>query len=59
MPERTVKQVLASYRDADGAMRYALQGETVDVAADDLKRFDEAQGGPPEPKTKPRAKPKT
>jgi hypothetical protein len=47
MPEREVKTTLASYRDADGAMRYALQGETVDVAADDLERFDEAQGDKP------------
>ena len=54
MPERTVKQTLASYRDADGVMRYALQGETVDVAADDVKAFDEAQGGAPEGSTPPK-----
>jgi hypothetical protein len=47
MAERTVKQTLASYRDADGRMRYALQGEVVDVGADDVARFDEAQGDKP------------
>lgn len=51
MPERTVKQTLASYRRADGSMGYALAGETVDVAADDIKRFDEANGGAPEGST--------
>jgi len=53
MPEREVKQTLASYRDADGVLRYALAGEMVDVEADDLKRFDEANGGAPAPKKRP------
>ena len=44
MPERTVQQVLASYTDADGVLRYALQGETVSVHPDDLARFAEANG---------------
>jgi hypothetical protein len=35
MPERTVKAVLASYRDADGVLRHALRGEVVDVHPDD------------------------
>ena len=48
MTERTVKQTLASYRDADGVMRYALQGETVNVHPDHVKAFDEANGGAPE-----------
>jgi hypothetical protein len=42
--ERTVNATLSSYRDADGVMRYALKGETVNVHADDLERFDEANG---------------
>jgi hypothetical protein len=46
--KRQVQQGLLSYRDADGAWRHALQGEEVDVHADDLKRFDEANGGEPE-----------
>jgi hypothetical protein len=53
MPERAVKQTLASYRDADGVLRYALAGEMVDVEADDLERFDEANGGAPAPKKRP------
>ena len=57
MPEREVNQVLASYRDPGGAMRYALQGETVTVHADDVKRFDEANGTTKDtsaPKRRPR-----
>ena len=41
MTKREVKQVLASYRDADGVWRHALAGETVDVDPEDLGRFDE------------------
>ncbi len=44
MPKREVQQTLASYRRADGSMGYALAGEVVDVHADDVKRFDEANG---------------
>jgi hypothetical protein len=59
MVERTVKQTLASYRDPGGTMRYALQGQTIDVGDTDVKRFDEANGAPesedtPTPKRKPR-----
>jgi hypothetical protein len=52
MPEREVKQVLASYRDPDGVMRYGLQGEVVDMGADDVDRFDEEQGDKPKPVVK-------
>ena len=31
MANREVKEVLESYRDADGNMRYALQGEIIDA----------------------------
>ncbi len=31
MAEREVKEVLESYRDADGKMRYALKGAIIDV----------------------------
>jgi hypothetical protein len=48
MAKREVKQQLMSYRDTDGVWRHALQGESVDVASDDLERFDEANGGAPE-----------
>ena len=48
MPERTVKAVLASYRDADGVLRHALRGEVVDVGADDVGRFDRLNSGPPQ-----------
>ncbi len=44
MTKREVKQVLASYRRADGSMGYALAGETVDVDPKDLNRFDKANG---------------
>lgn len=60
MPEREVKQVLASYIDEDGAMRYALAGERVSVHADHVEAFDGAQeeeaSAPkaPAPKRKPR-----
>jgi hypothetical protein len=53
MPDRVVKLGLASYVDPDRATRYALQGETVTVHPDDLKRFDEANGGAP-PDTAPK-----
>ena len=44
MPEREVKQTLATYVDEEGIRRYGLAGETVNVHADDVERFDEAQG---------------
>jgi hypothetical protein len=44
MPEREVKQTLVSYLDEEGIRRYGLAGETVSVHADDVGRFDEAQG---------------
>lgn len=50
MTKRQVQQGLASYRDADGVWRHALAGTEVDVHADDLKRFDEANGTAPEKK---------
>ena len=50
MVKREVKQTLASYRDAGGVMRYALAGETVDVASSDVKRFDEVNGSVDTPK---------
>ena len=31
MAEREVTEVLESYRDADGKMRYALKGAVIDV----------------------------
>ena len=59
MSERVVKTTLASYRDVDGVLRYALQGETVTVHADDVKRFDEVNGAPPEDKPAPKRRPRT
>ena len=32
MTQREVKEVLESYRDADGKMRYALKGAVIDDA---------------------------
>jgi hypothetical protein len=43
---RQVQQGLLSYRDTDGVWRHALKGESVDVAADDLERFDQLNFGP-------------
>jgi hypothetical protein len=45
MPEREVRQALATYVDEDRATRYALEGETVTVHPDHVKQFDEANGG--------------
>jgi len=45
MPEREVRQALATYVDEDGATRYALEGETVTVHPDHVKQFDEPNGG--------------
>ena len=56
MTEREVKQPLVSYRDKDGAIRHALQGQVVDVHPDHIKEFDALNGGPP-PKTKAAPKP--
>ena len=44
MPEREVRQTLATYINADSATSYALQGETVTVHADHVKRFDAVNG---------------
>jgi hypothetical protein len=46
MAKRTVKQVLESYRDHDGTMRYALQGEVIEDAEPE-----------PKPSTPPKAAP--
>ena len=40
MTKRQVLEPLMSYRDVDGVWRHALKGEQVDVAADDVGRFD-------------------
>ena len=56
MPDRTVRQVLATYTDTDGATRYGLAGETVSVHPDDVKRFDQLNGGPAKPEAKPAPK---
>jgi hypothetical protein len=54
MVKRQVLEPLVSYRDADGVWRHALQGEQVDVAPDDLARFDALNfinsATPPKPK---------
>jgi hypothetical protein len=42
MTKRQVLEGLLSYRDVDGVWQHALGGTEVDVHADDLKRFDEA-----------------
>ena len=57
MPDRVVKTGLVSYVDADGVPRYGLQGETVTVHPDHVKRFDEVNGAPedtPAPKRRGR-----
>ena len=59
MPERTVKQVLVTYVDEDGATRYGLQDGIVTVHPDDLERFDELNGGAPEPEDTPAPKRRT
>lgn len=40
MAERTVKAAVTSYQAPDGTTRFALRGETVDVADDYLETFD-------------------
>jgi hypothetical protein len=60
MPEREVKRTLVSYLDEEGIRRYGLAGEHVSLHADDLERFDKANGGAPDsppdpaPKRRPR-----
>ena len=53
MPEREVKQTLATYLDEEGIRRYGLAGETVTVHADHVKEFDDVNGGAPAPKKRP------
>ena len=61
MPRRQVQQALLSYRDADGTWRHALAGESVDVDADDVERFDRLNLGdsyrPPKAKGPARQEP--
>ncbi len=60
MTARTVTIGLASYVDPDGVRRIGLAGETVQVHADHVKRFDELNGAPPKdtPAPKRRARPR-
>lgn len=46
MVRRQIQQPMMSFRDVDGVWRHALKGESVDVAADDLQRFDPLNFGP-------------
>jgi len=46
MVRREVKLPLISYRDPEGRIRHALQGEGVDVGDEWLEAFDEANGTP-------------
>jgi hypothetical protein len=57
MVRREVKQTLISYRDPDGGIRHALQGEGVDVGDEWVEAFDEANGSPqsrPKKQTQPK-----
>lgn len=49
MPEREILLAGESYVDEKGVNRFGLQGETVNVHDDDVKRFDEfnVDPGPP------------
>jgi hypothetical protein len=44
MTERTVVIGMVTYTGPDGVRRIGVQGERVDVADSDLKRFDDVQG---------------
>ena len=57
MVRREVKHPLMSYRDPEGKVRHALQGEGVDVGAEWLEAFDKANG-PPQSQPKKQATPK-
>ena len=46
MVRREVKHPLMSYRDPDGRIRHALQGEGVDVGEEWLEACDAANGTP-------------
>jgi len=48
MPERTIRTGVATYRGVDGRSRFGLMGAVVDVAADDVERFDRLNGAPAE-----------
>jgi hypothetical protein len=39
---------MVTYTDPDGVRRYGVEGEQVDVHADDLARFDKVNGGAPQ-----------
>ena len=58
MVRREIKQPLMSYRDPEGRIRHALQGEGVDVGDEWLEAFDEANGSP-QPRPKKQACPTT
>ena len=44
MVRREIEHPLISYRDPQGRIRHALQGEGVDVHPDHVKAFDEVNG---------------
>jgi hypothetical protein len=52
MVRREVKHPLISYRDPEGRIRHALQGEGVDVGDAWLEAFDEDNGTPQSRSTK-------
>ena len=52
--ERTVTIGMVTYADADGRRRIGQAGETVDVPADDVARFDRINGTVPEAKPAPK-----
>jgi hypothetical protein len=57
MVRREVNQPLISYRDPEGRIRHALQGEGVDVDDEWLEGFDAANGFP-QSRPKKQARPK-
>jgi hypothetical protein len=54
MTERTVQLGMTTYTDVNGQRRIGLAGEKVDVAVDDVERFDRVNGGAPEGSAAPK-----
>lgn len=58
MTARQVAVGMVTYTDPSGVPRFGVQGETVQVHSNDLKRFDALNGGAPKAATKATSTPK-
>jgi hypothetical protein len=56
--KRTVNLGACTYVDVNGAQRFGVAGETVDVHPDNLERFSRVNGSTPETKPAKKAAPR-